>query len=1080
MKKLNVIAVLLLMLSMLSGFTACASQGAAGGLAVAYDAGGEREAEAVSKSGEEPPLPLANTPQEVPAVDVAVFPQLGHSSLVTSVAFSPDGRWIVSGGGDTIKLWDAESSREIRTFAGHSGWWVYSVAFSPDGSRIVSGSADKTIKLWDAVTGREIYTFAGHPGTVFSVAFSPDGTQIVSGAYGGVIGSGNNTIKVWDAQTGQEIRTFAGHSDYVRSVAFSPDGNWIVSGSSDNTIKLWDVATGREIRTLIGHSSFVDSVAFSPNGKYIVSGSWDKNIKLWNTENGREIRTFTGHSREVFSVAFSPDGTQIVSGSWDKTINLWDSYSGKKILSLEGHIGGVNSVTFSPDGKWIVSGSGSEVNSVAFSSPKKYIVSGSDGNTIKLWDAHSGQEVRTFSEYSNWVNSVAFSPDGSRIVSGSANKTIKLWDAVTGREIRSLAGHSNRVSSVAFSPDGNRIASGSWGAFLKLWDTQSGGEIFSLEGYLAGVESVAFSPDGKRIVSGSYNGDKTINLWDSYSGRKILSLEGHIAGVNSVAFSPDGKWIISGSDDRTIKLWDAATGREIRSLAGYSPANSVAFSPNGKWIVSGGGDTIKLWDAESGHEIRTFSGHSGVVNSVLFTPDGSRLLSASNDGTTRLWDAATGKEIASFIGFTDGEWIVITPDGYYNASPKGDQYLNVRIGGEVYGVDQFAEAFYQPEVVQARLQGLPDPPVVKERGSIQTASVPPAVKGTVDEENAVSGQVLLSVTATDWIRQIRDIEIIVNGRLVGGGELRPLSARGLAPTPSRLAVTSPERQYEFTIPVSLEPGFNRIEVLAANDSNFGFKTLYVNSPRTEEQKSDLWVLAIGVNDYEDNPAYKDLDYAASDAKKIIAAFRGQEGKRFNKIHTRCVSDDEAIKPTRGNILTNMEFLKQAGPNDVVVLFISAHGKTEEGVYYFLPSDTEFTGGGKFDTASVVNIDDLSNALDIPGRKLVFLDTCESGGVDNNRLVRTLKNRSTVIFSASRQEEASIENALYGGLFTYSLIEGVSGKAAKSGGEGVEIEALGDYVSEQVEVLSRDRWTGVAQQHPTRVIPDGFKGFVIAE
>jgi hypothetical protein len=539
------------------------------------------------------------------------------------------------------------------------------------------------------------------------------------------------------------------------------------------------------------------------------------------------------------------------------------------------------------------------------------------------------------------------------------------------------------------------------------------------------------------VAAGEWNG--TITVWDVNSGEVKTRFQGHGDPVRSVDFSPDNTTLIScsgsvfsTSGDRTIKTW----------------------------LIQASGSKIVIQD------------HNGNINSAFFNTAGTEILSTSFDGTTRLWDAATGKEIAQFIAFTDGEWIVITPDGYYNASPKGDQYLNVRIGNEVYGIDQFAEAFYHPEVVQARLQGLPNPPVVKERGSIQTASIPPAIKVSVVNENLSAGQALLSITATDWIRQIKDIEIIVNGRLVGGQELRQVSANGLAPANTRLAASTQDKQFEFTVPVNLDPGFNHIEIVAANDYNYGLKTVYVNAPETDtEQKSDLWVLAIGIDDYADNPDYLDLNYAVSDAKKIIDAFKGQKEKRFKDIHTLYISDNGELKPTKQNIISGMDFLKRAGPNDVVILFIAAHGKTEDGVYYFLPSDTVFNGNGKFDTATAVNIDDLTRALDIPGRKLVFLDTCESGGVDNNRLVRTLKNRSTVIFTASQQEEFSFENELYGGgFFTHGITRGLGGGAAEAG--KVPLNKLGDYVISEVSRISRNR------QHPTRLIPDGYKDFVI--
>ncbi|MEH2302702.1 MAG: serine/threonine-protein kinase [Nostoc sp.] len=268
----------------------------------------------------------------------------GHSSMVHSVAFSPissklfyqgesgksagitDQNWgiLASGSWDnTIKLWDVNTGKEIRTLIGHANW-VNSVAFSRDGKFLASGSADCTIKLWQVHTGIEIQTFRGHSDSVSSVAYSPR-TPTTNSKDRQLVASGSNdyTIKLWQVETGRNICTLKGHSFFVNCIAFSQDGEIIASGSGDNTIKLWHVNTGREIRTLIGHSDSVWSVAFSEHGQLLASGSWDNTIKLWHVNSAREISTLTGHSNYVRCVAFSPNGQTLVSGGDDDTIKIW-------------------------------------------------------------------------------------------------------------------------------------------------------------------------------------------------------------------------------------------------------------------------------------------------------------------------------------------------------------------------------------------------------------------------------------------------------------------------------------------------------------------------------------------------------------------------------------------------------------------------------------------------------------------------------------------------------------------------------------------------------------------------------------
>jgi uncharacterized caspase-like protein/tricorn protease-like protein len=268
----------------------------------------------------------------------------GHSRSVYSVAFSPDGRQILSGSlDDTLRQWEVKSGTQTLEFKGHAGS-VRSVAFAPDGRGALAGGTDKVLHLWDATSGASIRVFKGHSDYIRSVAFARSGQYVLSG-------SDDKTMRLWDATSGAMIREFKGHSRWVTSVAFSPDGRHVLSGCEDKTARLWDVSSGASIRDFTGHSASVRSVAFSPDGRHIVTGSLDKTLRVWDALSGAQIRELTGHSDAIYAVAFSPDGRRIASGSKDNTIRLWDAGSGALIAEFKGHAGPVNSVAFSPDGR---------------------------------------------------------------------------------------------------------------------------------------------------------------------------------------------------------------------------------------------------------------------------------------------------------------------------------------------------------------------------------------------------------------------------------------------------------------------------------------------------------------------------------------------------------------------------------------------------------------------------------------------------------------------------------------------------------------------------------------------------------
>ena len=290
------------------------------------------------------------------------------------------------------------------------------------------------------------------------------------------------------------------------------------------------------------------------------------------------------------------------------------------------------------------------IHSVAFS-PDGSMVASDKENTVRLWDAVTGQEIKMAANFwvafqRNWtadINSVAFSPDG-RMIAGGINESevICLWNAATGENLGFMKENSPNgfhwVNTVAFSADSKILASGSEDGNLYLWDVETGKKLKALTEATENIFSVAFSSDGRTLVSG--NAGNTIRLWDIATGEKLKTLTGHTNWVFSVAFSPDGQTLASGSWDHTIRLWDATTGQQLKVLTGHTlTVWSVAFSPDGLTLASGSQDkTIRLWNVATGDHIATLTGHTAPVKSIAFSPDGVTLASGSQDGTVRLWD----------------------------------------------------------------------------------------------------------------------------------------------------------------------------------------------------------------------------------------------------------------------------------------------------------------------------------------------------------------------------------------------------------------------------------------------------------
>ena len=640
---------------------------------------------------------------------------------------------------------------------------------------------------------------------------------------------------------------------------------------------------------------------------------------------------------------------------------------------------------------------------------------------------------------------MSWSPDGKRLASASYDKTVIVWDAQTGEKVRSLEGHSDWVNKVSWSPDGKRLASASEDKTVIVWDAQTGEKIRSLTGHSAPVESVSWSPDGKRLASGS--GDKTMIVWDAQTGEQIRSLKGHSHWIDTVSWSPDGKRLASASRDDTVIVWDAESGAKIHTLEGHSNCvESVSWSPDAKRLASASRDrTVIVWDAQTGEKIRSLEGHSATVESVSWSPDGKHLASGSADKTVIVWDAQTG-ELLRQSGTFGLDWISFTPQGYYHSSLAAEQFIRWRIPGEkgewprLVAASQFRDTFYRPDLfrylfsegnVARALARADDERGARTRFTDVAKEAPPVVLVTAPKHlsKVTEAEIRVEATAASVGEQpVSSLQLEVNGQPEGRIQ------RVQEPKPGQVAAE--------WLRVPLRPGENTLRIVAKAGGTIGYSdTIRVTRETPEQIKVRLHLLLIGVSKYEHAPeegGYPELRHAASDARRIRDIFVQQGKGLYDDIPEPVVLlDAEADRDKIQDAL--QAFSERMGKDDVGVIFFAGHGDRHNDRLYLAAHDTLKDRLLKTGISASQLRDTLAGTK---GRKYLFLDACHAGEVlqrdggdsIHEDIIRELRKESAglVIATACRGNQKANEDEL-GGYFTTALVEGLSGKGPSYNG-----------------------------------------------
>ena len=546
----------------------------------------------------------------------------GHPTLITSVAYSPDGMILAAGAANgKVQLWDVVRARMLVQLFPPGPWYgVDSLAFSPDGRIVASGSRDE-IQLWDVVNQRHFKTLKGHKGRIFSLAYSPDGKTLASGAE-------DHTVILWKTATGNNTATFQ-HSSEVFSVAFSPSGETLAAVAG-NSVNVWNLSTKKKVATL-KNSKHVSVAIYSLDGTTLVSGV-DGGATLWDVRTRKKVATFK-HKGWIGSIAYSPDGSMLATAAVGRfggtygTVKLWEVSTRANTASIQGHANVNSAVAISPDGSTLAMG------------PWE--------GTIKFREARTGQKISSLPNESAYA--LAYSRDGNTLALGKYDGAVKLIDAKSGRRVAMLRGHKGHVDSVVFSLDGTMLAAGARGGeksssgTVKVWefppkalDVMAQRSLNTFHVQSGGGIHLAFSPDGQTLAVGS---DEGVNLLDVDTGKNVATPQQSFSPT--VAFSPDGRLLASNSPDG-IRLWDVSMRKTVMTLHSgeWSSGSPVAFSPDGDTLITGtSSGKIILWDTETARNIATRQAHGESVFFAAFSPDGKTIASASRDGTVLLFNA---------------------------------------------------------------------------------------------------------------------------------------------------------------------------------------------------------------------------------------------------------------------------------------------------------------------------------------------------------------------------------------------------------------------------------------------------------
>jgi len=674
-----------------------------------------------------------------------------------------------------------------------------------------------------------------------------------------------------------------------------------------------------------------------------------------------------------------------------------------------------------------------------------------DGS-LGLWDLGSGRELtRLRGGHEGAVNAIALSEEAGIIVSAGAGGASQVWRLASGKKLVAFKpAEGGGAEGIVLSSSGKLAITSYEDGTVRLWNTESGEEVGKFKAFRSQIRAVALRSNDTLIVAGAANGK--VSVWDVESGEKVLAFKGHKGAVTGIATLTNEERFATVGEDARVRIWDMETGEEAFGFtAGDAALRAVARDRAGKRIATGGDDgKVRLFSADKGEEQGIYEGHDGAVSVVAFGKDDVVLHTAGLDGTSRIFDLAKGEELAQIVASEHGWAAFNKKDGSFNSEGNADEAVKWANEKVAVDMDQFSSSHLEPSLVSRAAAGA-KPPSRAGRPELSVKfGMPPAVAfETPDEDVSTDDSDFdLVVQAANLGGGIAEIRVYQNGRLVQRKKFEEDDIED--------DVIAPEFEVE------LLPGKNEFRVVGLSNDFIESRPAKITvSYSGAERKSTLHIVSIGINKYR-NPALN-LNYGVPDAIGLIKFFQSQPLKLFKEVKVHALFDKEATKDAISDVLEDLE---DTEPQDVVIVYLAGHGDTIGEDWYFMPSEIAYPERPDHVREKGIKSSQLNAwVAAAPAQKVVMLmDSCKSGAAltttrgfeERKALSRLARAAGIHVVAAAAKTQFAIELENLGhGAFTYVLLEGLGGKADRSGDGTVSIRELTGYIEDRLPDISEE-------------------------